>query len=215
MLGEQIIDVSASELIEKGVLAQPIIKFFPVPKMNMHNANYQSAYKQYIVENDERNEIIVNQVKVLIEKKYTVLALYKNIKHGNILYDMMKEEGIKCELLSGTDSLERRNEVKEMINNKDINVVICSVIFDIGVDLPILSALVLCGGGKSKIRLTQRAGRVCRKYPGKKHCVIVEFYDNCRYLKGHSMKRYEGYCEEKGFKVIPCKEMKIAINKKK
>ena len=207
LLGEQIVDVGASELIKRDILAQPIIKFVSVPSISMTTAPYQKVYKEYIVENEVRNNMIINQVKELLDKKYTPLVLFKQIKHGQILAEKMEEAGFKFALLHGNDSLDRRNEVKTMLNNKEINVVLASTIFDIGIDLPILNSLVLCGGGKSSIRALQRIGRVIRGYPGKKYAAVVDFYDQVKFLKKHSMARYRIYSYEPGFKVIKSKEM--------
>jgi len=208
ILGEQIIDVSASELIEKGFLAQPIIKFYSVPKMSLPMAPYQTVYKSYIVDNDIRNNLIVKCTKELLDKKYTPLVLFKQINHGKILHEMMLEQNIKCEMLYGNDSLKRRTEVKEQLEDKKIDVLLASTIFDLGVDIPMHNSLVLCGGGKSSIRALQRLGRVLRFFPNKKYAAVVDFYDQVKFLKKHSMIRYQIYSSEKGFKIITCKEMK-------
>jgi superfamily II DNA or RNA helicase len=207
ILGEQIINISASKLINENLLAQPIIKFISVPQMKTDDP-YQTVYKNYIVENNTRNNLILKNVKQLLEKGYTPLVLFKQIKHGQKLFDLIKDNGIKCEMLHGTDSLERRTEVKELISNKKIDVILASAIFDLGVDIPILDGLVLCGGGKSSIRALQRIGRVIRHYKNKKFAAIVDFYDQVKFLKKHSMLRYNIYSSEDGFKVIKSKEMK-------
>ncbi len=207
ILGEQIINVSASELIEKELLAQPIIKFVAVPKMTV-GQQYQSVYKDYIVENDIRNNLIVKNLEELLEKKYTPLILFKQIKHGNILLEKIEEKNIKCAMLYGNDTLVRRNEIKEQLVNKEISCILASTIFDIGIDIPELSALILCGSGKSRIRACQRVGRVVRKFPGKKFAAVVDFFDQAKFVKKHSQIRAEIYASEPGFKVIKCKEMK-------
>ena len=209
ILGEQVIDVPASELIAKGLLAQPIIKFIAVPKMHLLNGNnYQSVYKDYIVENEIRNNLIVKQTQALLDKKYTPLVLFKQIKHGGILLEKFQAAGIKCAALCGEDDLEKRGDIKKMLINKEINVILASTIFDIGLDLKELNALVLCGGGKSSIRTLQRVGRAIRMTPGKKFAAVIDFWDQVKYLKGHSKIRQKIYESEKGFKVIKCKEMK-------
>jgi len=208
ILGEQIIDVSASELIDKKLLAMPIIKFVPVPKMHGLGAQYQSVYKDYIVENDVRNKLIINNIKELLAKNYTPLVLFKQIKHGTIISEKLQEANIKFEMLYGNDSLDRRTKVKKMLVDKEIDVILASTIFDLGIDLPELNSLVLCGGGKSSIRCLQRIGRVIRKFKGKKIAAVVDFFDQAKFLKQHSIKRCEVYSSEKGFKVIKCKEMK-------
>lgn len=207
ILGEQIINVSASDLIDRGILAQPIIKFYTVPKMSLPMAPYQTVYKSYITENDVRNTIAVKCTKDLLNKGYTPLVLFKQINHGKILYDMMLDAGIKCEMLYGNDSLSRRTEVKEALENGDIQAILASTIFDLGVDIPLLNSLVLCGGGKSSIRALQRIGRVIRQYPGKKFAAVVDFYDQVKFLKKHSKIRGNIYSSEKGFRIIKSKEM--------
>ena len=120
----------------------------------------------------------------------------------------MQEANIKFEMLYGNDSLDRRTKVKKMLVDKEIDVILASTIFDLGIDLPELNSLVLCGGGKSSIRCLQRIGRVIRKFKGKKIAAVVDFFDQAKFLKQHSIKRCEVYSSEKGFKVIKCKEMK-------
>lgn len=207
ILGEQIINVSASELIEKGFLAQPIIKYYTVPKMPVSSV-YTAVYKEYIVENDIRNNMIIKLAGELIDKKYTPLLLFKQIKHGEILADLLDQTNLRYAMLYGNDSLDKRNEIKKKLVDKEIDLILASTIFDIGLDLPELSALILCGGGKSNIRCLQRVGRVIRPMPGKKYAAIVDFYDQVRFLKQHSMARYKVYTSEPGFKVIKSKEMK-------
>jgi hypothetical protein len=79
----------------------------------------------------------------------------------------------------------------------------------VGVDIKCLSALILAGGGKSYVKALQRIGRVIRSYPGKKFAAIVDFYDDIKYLKAHSINRCKIYMTENGFKVIPAPGMKV------
>jgi superfamily II DNA or RNA helicase len=207
ILGEQIIDVSASELIKLNLLAQPLIKFYTIPKLPV-SSSYPAIYKEYIVENDYRNNLIVSLAKELIGKKYTPLVLFKQIKHGEILLEKLQDANVKCAMLYGNDSLDKRNEIKQDLVNKKIDLVLASTIFDIGLDLPELNALILCGGGKSSIRALQRIGRVLRMMPGKKYAAVVDFFDQVKILKKHSQIRHKIYCSEDGFKVFKSKEMK-------
>ncbi len=205
ILGDKIIDINADRLIKAGVLVQPIIKFVSVPACYVKGTTYQQIYKEYVIENEIRNKLIVENTKKIVDKGYPTLVLFKNISHGEILLQMMLDAGIKVEMLNGKDSIERREAVKEMIDRGEINVLLASTILDIGFDAPVLSGLVLCGGGKSSIRALQRIGRVIRSFPGKKRAVIVDFYDQVKYLKHHSKARYQIYKSEKGFEILPFK----------
>lgn len=202
ILGEQIIDISASELIEKGLLAKPIIKFVQVPKpLEKLERNYQSVYKNYIVENEIRNNLILQNTLKLIKKGYQVLVLFNVIKHGKILFELFKEHQIKCALLDGSDNLEERGLVKIDLMNHKLDCLIASKIMDIGVDIPSLSALVLGGSGKSFVRATQRIGRILRAYPGKKHVIVIDFYDRAPFVESHAKTRHKIYSLERGFEV--------------
>ncbi len=210
ILGEQLININASQLIKDGYLAAPIIKFITVPKMHLsNNSSYLSVYKEYIVENEVRNNLIIKHTKELLSKNYTPLILFKQINHGNILLEKFKKADIKCEMLYGNDSLDRRNEIKQMLIDKQIDCILGSTIWDLGLDLPELNALVLCGGGKSSIRALQRIGRVIRPYKNKKFAAVIDLCDQAKYLKQHSIRRYSIYKSEEGFKVIKSKEMKV------
>jgi superfamily II DNA or RNA helicase len=67
----------------------------------------------------------------------------------------------------------------------------------------------LAGAGKSMVKIPQRIGRVLRTYPGKENAVVIDFYDNCTYLLGHSQKRLKIYKKEPEFTI------KINVNKTK
>jgi superfamily II DNA or RNA helicase len=204
ILGDQIINVPASQLITDGYLAQPIIKFVRVPKtyIGSGTSSYQTVYKEYVTENIIRNKIIIENTKELLNKNYQTLVLFKHLQHGKNLRELFDAENINYEYLSGNDALDKRLEVKERLLSKKSNLVLASSIFDIGVDIPSLSALVLAGGGKSSIRTLQRVGRVIRKSAGKKYSAIVDFYDDIRYLKSHTKIRYKIYKSEDGFRLI-------------
>jgi superfamily II DNA or RNA helicase len=199
MLGEQIINVSASELIERKILAQPIIKFVNVPALPVHARTYADVYGEYVVDNEARNYLILRETQKMVEKGYQVLVLFKQIKHGKMLHKLFKENNVKCDILHGAHKLEHREEVKDQLMQGKLDVVLASVVFDIGVDIPSLSGLVLAGSGRSSVKALQRIGRVIRSHPGKTYAAIVDFVDNVRFLKNHSQTRYKIYTSEKGF----------------
>lgn len=215
ILGPILMDISASDLISRGVLVAPNIIYRNVPHMPNVGSTYAEVYKNYIVENEQRNAIIVNDTKKLIDKGYTVLVLFKSIKHGNILHEKFAEAGIDHEFLSGKDTLEQREEVKNKVKSGKCKVALTSVIWEIGLDLPILSALI-SSAGKSYVRIFQRVGRIIRGYVDptghkKENAIVIEFMDNAKYLRQHSIKRYEIYKTEPKFNIKTCDSMKKYI----
>jgi len=201
ILGQYIVNISASYLIERGYLAQPLIRFRVVPPYHKRlERNYKVIYKHYIVENEVRNNLILQAAKAMVAKGYQTLVLFNSIKHGKILHKLFSEH-MPCVILDGSNDQDERMEVKNAVAQGDVKCVLASRIYDIGVDLPSLSGLVLAGGGKSTVKALQRVGRVIRKYKNKKFSAVVDFVDQAPYLIDHSEIRRSIYDSEPGFDV--------------
>lgn len=201
IFGPKIDEVSASELIKRGILAKPFIKFVYIKGSAKFTDTYQTVYSSNIVVSHYRNSIIVNEVKKLLDKGYQVLILYRTIKHGKLLYDICLDRKIDCELLNGKDSEAKRSSVKERLLNKELNCLVASMIYDIGIDVPTLNALVLSGSGKSSVKTLQRIGRVIRNGKEKPYAAVVDFIDDVKFLKKHSKIRKEIYASEPEFEI--------------
>jgi superfamily II DNA or RNA helicase len=200
IFGKVIVNISASELIEQGYLVQPTIRFIPVQKPGyLLYRTYPEIYNHYLVNNDYRNGLIVRGAQKLIEQDFSTMVLFKNINHGKLLYEKFQNAGVNCHILDGSDSSDRRKEVIDEISSGKSKLLLASSILDIGVDIPILSGLILAGGGKSSVRAVQRIGRVIRPYKGKTMAAILDFDDKVKYLKDHSMIRRRIYSSESGF----------------
>lgn len=202
VLGKYIIDISATKLINEGFLVPPTIKFLTVDKMNgLSDQKYKSIYRNYIVENEVRNNLISLAAQKLVEQNFQTLVLFNSIDHGKILYDLISKH-TSCILLSGKDSSKIREDAKKQLEAGVIKCVIASKIFDIGVDIPSLSGLIIAAGGKSSVRALQRIGRVIRKADHKKMVAVIDFIDQAKYLSDHSKIRRKIYEMEEGFKVL-------------
>jgi len=198
--GRRFCDISATYLIDKGYLVPPDIHFVNVPVMRNVGKKYHDVYKNYVVENDERNQLIVKAARKLVAAKKKVLILVVRVQHGKILQDLLKDDFAVKFLDGGKSSEERLGTIDDM-KKGDIEILIASKIFDQGVDIPELDALILAGSGKSSGRALQRIGRVIRLHPQKKKAVVVEFFDNCKYLRDHSEARIKVYESEPGFNI--------------
>ena len=213
--GSKIVDITASELIQDGFLVQPIIHLTSVPKMDGINDNYQSVYKNYIVENEDRNDKIIMAANKLASQGRKVLILIKNIRHGEILLEKFGPDSV-IHFVRGELSSDERNKIKESFICDDFQILIASSVYDQGIDIPMLDSLILACGGKSVGKLFQRIGRVIRPYPNKKDAIIVDFIDNAPHLLRHSAKRIEVYRTEPGFKIkLPKKGSKDGSKKSK
>jgi superfamily II DNA or RNA helicase len=151
---------------------------------------------------------------MLYEKGEITLILVKEIKHGEVILQMLQELDVPSLMSSGGKRLRIAmngdihvsrggpEEVKRLISSRTIRCVVGSVIFDEGVDIPALSAVILGGGGKSSIKTLQRAFRAMTIAEGKTRSWIFDFVDNTNYiLRNHSRLRKSEY-EKEDIKVV-------------
>jgi len=197
--GRTISDISASFLIKKGYLMKPIIYFNKINNMRgLRKSSYANVYKQAIIENEYRNDQIVQMANRFINSDRKILILVKHIKHGKMLEALLPDSAF---IYGGTAKKKRAAHLDKM-RKGDPQITIASVIFDEGIDVRPLDTLILAGGGKSPTRALQRIGRILRPYEGKKDAIAVDFMDDCKYMKAHSKKRLNIYKTEEEFEIV-------------
>lgn len=198
IFGQRIVDISASQLIKQGYLVQPIIKFAQVPMLDYSfKKSYPAVYKNYIVNNPIRNDMIIAGAAQMIEKGYKPLVLYEKLAHGKLLAE--KLANFKLSLLSGQDTIEIRQQAGQDLKDNKIDIILASSIFNTGVDFPWINGLILADTAKGSVKIIQRVGRVIRKYPNKNFSVIMDFKDQIDYLDTHSKHRKTIYSSEEKF----------------
>lgn len=199
--GDIIAEGDRQEIEQEGFLARPRVFMFTVDQPKIHAATYRFAYDALIVRNDYRNDMIVTAVKRLLKRQCSILILVRYIVHGRILARLLKSHRIPSIFVQGHDSMQDRQFAKDEIG-KSYQVLIATGIFDEGVDMPLLDAGIMAGGGQSKIKSIQRVGRILRPKPsGSNEVFIIDFKDvGNKYLFRHSTERLQAY-EDEGFAV--------------
>lgn len=200
--GRVIADISASKLIGLEYLVQPSIKFITINNDISGKMSYANIYKDCIVYNSIRNNIIATLAQNMANDGRSVLILCKQIAHGKLLEKLIPES----KFLHGTHSAKKRKAHLDLMRSGEANITIASTIFDEGVDCRPLDGLILAGGGKSPTRALQRVGRVLRPYtyPNgriKTQAMVIDFMDICKYMEDHSKKRLKIYKSEPAFDV--------------
>jgi len=198
--GQRIYNMPSSELIKRGYLVKPKITMLEVPPYPENlPRHYGSVYSKYISNNDDRNNLIISAAFKLIEKGRKVLILVRHLSHGKLLMKKLKD--LSTYFINGLVEGQEREEIKQEFIDGHIECIVASSVFDQGVDLPPLDALILACAGRSSVRTLQRIGRVIRSYPGKKDAIVVDFIDNARYLDKHSATRVSIYETEPEFHI--------------
>ena len=219
--------VTSSDLIDQGWLARPQIIFHEYKNNDKHitGGGFQDMYTNTIVENEDRNKIVVGVA--LEEYRFTdhkMLVIVNRIKHGHILANMMRRAGIDDRdigYLHGSKGKIVREKGKKAFEQGKIRVLIASNIFNEGIDIPSCDCLIKAdalGGGENVYEsegirsFVQQIGRVIRKPISSEthevdrnieHIVYVhDFIDKQnQYVEQHTKNRINTCKQEKAFRI--------------
>lgn len=152
-------------------------------------------YDVAIVNNLERNNLIVQSVATLVDDGLIVLVLVDRIDHGEWLRRAIEREcECRVEFLQGENSLDERNESKKKLEQRRIGVLIATTIFDEGVDIPSIDGLVFAGGQRAEHKYIQRLGRGQRPKAGKSSLTVIDFFDtHSKVMWNQSKARLRAY----------------------
>lgn len=152
-------------------------------------------YDVAIVDNEQRNNIVVQSIATLVDDGLTVLVLVDRIDHGEWLKRAIEKEcECRVEFLRGENSLEQRQQGKRKLETRRVPVLIATTIFDEGVDIPAIDGLVFAGGQRAEHRYIQRLGRGMRPKDGKESLTVVDFFDtHSRVMWNQSKARLRAY----------------------
>jgi superfamily II DNA or RNA helicase len=196
--GEIIYEVTADELSKQGYLAKPLIQFHMIEKPDLSSiGNYHVAYQRGIIENEHRNEIVIQKAIEFSKRKIPSLILVRQVVHGTILQQMFQQNGFDVPFLFGQSSIDIRRDAVKTFDEKSI--LIASTIWDEGVNIPNIRAMIIAASGASEIKILQRIGRGMRpKKNVANEVLIVDFVDKTnKYLLKHSRQRIETLLREK------------------
>jgi len=204
--GRKFCDISASFLIKQGYLIKPHIIFNHFRHYLGKAATFQAHYKQFVSENEARNLWIAKRAQFHVERNRPTFIIVKWSKHAEILAEYIGKRLKGCEVLtsSGKHKLSpaKRKKILDKMRTREVMCCIGTSLLDEGVDVPVATAGIMAGGGKSSTRALQRVGRLIRPDktdPQKDTAYIDEIYDHCRWLDLHAKARRRIYQTEPEF----------------
>lgn len=208
-LGPVIHSIRNDALIEAGVNAVPeveMIRYFHSSSYDKRVDKYADIYTKMIVENQERNLIIVKETLKALTGSNKALVLVHRQNHGFILQKLFSEHNTIVSFCYGESTDEERKREFEAIKNGNSQVLIASKIAEVGLDIPQLSVMIRASAGKSTVSTLQAIGRLLRN-PWHKGATVkyIDFFDddgededgNPNWLLFHSMQRRNDYGKEK------------------
>jgi superfamily II DNA or RNA helicase len=185
-------------LVEREVLARPTILMIDCWQDELEDATWPTVYDRLVVHSARRNALVVEAVR---RSEKPALVFVQAVEHGQVLMRAFARVGIRAAYVHGAHTIEQREAAIEQLVAGRLEVLVCSVIFQEGVDVPALRSVVIAAGGQSTIAAIQRVGRGLRKSEGKTSCVVWEVLDRGqRWLEAHARARRLAYQAE-GYEV--------------
>ena len=200
-LGNVIGKLSASELQDRGVLAQCHVNIVQL-KDDVEFTNYQSELK-YLTEDDRRLDAIANLINKVKDTGNT-LILVDRISAGKELQRRLSDifsllkDAPDVAFVSGETNLNERKENYDDFATATNKVFIATYgVAAVGINIPRIFNLVLLEPGKSFVRVIQSIGRGIRKADDKDEVVIWDITSSCKFAKRHLSQRKTYYKEAK------------------
>jgi superfamily II DNA or RNA helicase len=189
-LGPVINQLSASELQDRGVLAQCHVNVVQLVD-HAEFSNYQSELK-FLLEEPDRLKTIA-QLIAQVNATGNTLVLVDRVACGHALVDLLGNQAV---FVSGaTKAKARQDEYDEVATSTGKIIVATYGVAAVGINLPRIFNLVLVEPGKSFVRVIQSIGRGIRKAEDKDHVQIWDVTSTCKFAKRHLTKRKVFYRE--------------------
>jgi len=189
-LGPVISHLSASELQDRGVLAQCHVNIVQLVD-HVEYKDYQSELK-YLLEEKGRLDTIAELIKQ-VNLTGNTLVLVDRIVAGQGIIERLGDNAV---FVSGsTKGKKRQDEYDEVATMDDKIIVATYGIAAVGINIPRIFNLVLIEPGKSFVRVIQSIGRGIRKAEDKDHVQIWDVTSTCKFAKRHLTKRKQFYKE--------------------
>ena len=191
--GPVIHHTATETLVQSGVLAKPIV-FMVKVEQELTKPTYAGLYGEAVIRSSKRNAALVEMTR-LAEKP--TLVFITNLKHGNALVAALQKAGLSVAFVQGSMEESQRGNLKNQLLRKEIDVIVSSVVWQEGIDLPELASVIVAGAGRSVIASLQRVGRGMRRAAGKETFEVWDVADvGTRIFENHTKARIAAYRRE-------------------
>jgi superfamily II DNA or RNA helicase len=198
-IGPLIYQIKPQLLIERGILAKPTVRMATVEQYGSAAAGWATVYKNLVVKSKRRNKKLIDYAKRCTKPGFLFV---EQKEHGHALVKQLFAAGLKAEFVWGKHSIDYRKSLIKRLILGHFDLLVCSRVFNEGIDVPELRSVVIGSGGKSLIAVLQRLGRGMRVDRDRAGAVrdggdVFEVYDildqGQRWLEKHAKVRRDAY----------------------
>ena len=169
--------ISNAEQIEAGYSARGHVVVLELPKAAPPGAfkmKRRDALRPYVYGGERRTRLFAQCAAVLRELRLPFLAITESVQHH--LPEMERvfaAEGLRAPVVSGQVSTDRRLQLIRSLSSGNLDGILASTIFDEGMDVPDVYAVLDLGTWKNPRARLQRFGRALRRKSVWNHALYV------------------------------------------
>jgi len=190
-LGPIVYEIKRELLVAEGVLAESEIYMPPLIQEVDGRPSWPTVYSELIINSATRNAFIAD-LAVIANKPS--LCFVDELQHGRNLQTYMEGRGLRVGFATGKHSVEHRARLLQQLVQDRHDVLLCTVVFQEGIDVPDLRSVLNGCGKKSAVACLQRIGRGMRVATGKDTFQVFDPFDGGqKWIAEHAQERYDVY----------------------
>lgn len=219
MFGDISRPVSISQLMDEGQVTNLkinalFLRYQDEETIKTKGLEYADEIK-YITTHSRRNAFVCKlALNLAKQKNENVFLMYKNKKHGKLMYESLKKAHEHVFYVDGDVNTETRDQLKKMAEGMTGMIVVASYgVFSTGVSIKNLHHVIFAHPTKSGITVRQSIGRSLRKHDSKAIAIVWDIIDHLavktksknakkqfshlNYALKHALERIKIYNEDK------------------
>lgn len=175
-IGVTISKVSNSDLIDAGYVSSGNVHMIPVGHPPPRAGTWAGVYLEQVVRSKQRAEVVT---EVIRRAPKPALVFVDDLANGHLANTAVNARavGVKVASVEGSTPQWMRAELIKKLRFGEYDVIVCTEVFQEGVDIPELASVVVATGGKSAVAAIQRMGRATRRTDAKSTFELYDIFD--------------------------------------
>jgi superfamily II DNA or RNA helicase len=178
-VGPIVADVPLATLAAAGQLTMPSCHFVACRQDLDVTASWMEVYRDGVVKSAARNALLADMAALAPKPAF---LFCDQEGHGRAVLAEVQKRGMRAKFVFGDWSVKKREQALKQLVQDGIDVVVCTTVFQEGVDVPELAAVVNGSGKKAAVAVLQKLGRGMRTHADKSG---FEWWDVMDY--GHAL----------------------------
>jgi superfamily II DNA or RNA helicase len=170
--------ISIKKVEKYGGIIMPVVWQRDLPSQPVEGNDIQAIIKKFIVHNQKRTNIIVNDVLRESKAGHFGIVVSDRREHCEILYKQILAGWPKTGIATGKYSKKYVQEQVLAFNEGRITTLVATfALLGEGFDVPFLDRAFICMPFRAEAKVEQLIGRVQRQFPGKKDAIVYDYVD--------------------------------------